>query len=90
MKSKKVYNQSNEPSSFNEFGVEYIKNEKKWIHVFSSFEDEKNYNSKKQASLSYDERLSQLEELRKLVYKDYLLPDGNWPPLAKVITITKQ
>ncbi len=61
----------------------------KKIQVFTSFEEEKKFEAKKQASLTYSERLSQLEILRKMIYKEYLLPDGTWKPLIKKITITK-
>jgi hypothetical protein len=66
-----------------------MKTNSKKIQVFTSFEEEKNFEAKKQASLTYSERLSQLEILRKMIYKEYLLPDGTWKPLIKKITITK-
>lgn len=59
------------------------------IQVFTSVEEEKRFEAKKQAMLSYRERLSNLEILRKMLYKEHLLPDGTWKPLVKKITIVK-
>jgi hypothetical protein len=61
----------------------------KKIHIFTSFEEEKSFEAQKQATLTYRERLEQLEVLRKIIYKEYLLSDGSWKPLTKRITITK-
>lgn len=66
-----------------------MKNNSKKIQVFTSSEEEKVFEAKKQALLTYSERLSNLEVLRKMLYKDYLLPDGSWKPLVKKITIIK-
>jgi hypothetical protein len=38
---------------------------------------------------SHEECLQKLDELRRIFYKEYLLPDGSWPPIAKVITVKK-
>ena len=64
-----------------------MKSGSKKIQIFTSFEEEKSYEAKKQVSLTYNERLTQLECLRKIIYKEHLLPDGSWKPLVKKITI---
>ena len=62
---------------------------KKEIHFFSSFEEENEFTARQRASLSYDERMRNIEQLHKLVFSDYLLADGSWPPIAKVFKIMK-
>ena len=47
------------------------------------------YHLQKMALQSHEECLQKLDELRRIFYKEYLLPDGSWPPIAKVITIKK-
>jgi hypothetical protein len=37
----------------------------------------------------YAERMERLEIMRKQMYSHLLLPNGDWPPLARVITIKK-
>lgn len=52
-----------------------MKSGSKKIQIFTSFEEEKSYEAKKQVTLTYNERLTQLECLRKIIYKEHLLPD---------------
>ncbi|MBI2258026.1 MAG: hypothetical protein HYU67_03905 [Flavobacteriia bacterium] len=64
-----------------------MESKSKKIQVFTSLEDEKRFEASKQTQLSYRERLSNLEVLRKMLYKEHLLPDGTWKTLVKKITI---
>ena len=61
----------------------------KHIVFFNSFEEEEEYTARQRAALSYDERMLQIEQLRKLAFSKFLLPDGTWPPVAKVFTKRK-
>ena len=67
----------------------YGKTMDKTIRFFSSFEEENEYVAKQNALLSYDQRMSNIEHLRKLVFSQYLLPNGSWAPVAKVFKIMK-
>ena len=62
---------------------------KKEIHFFNSFEEENEFTARQRASLSYDERMKNIEQLRKMVFSKYLLDNGSWPPIAKVFKIMK-
>lgn len=62
---------------------------KKEIHIFNSFEEQNDFHLQKMALQSHEECLQKLDELRRIFYKEYLLPDGSWPPIAKVITVKK-
>jgi len=62
---------------------------KKEIYIFNSFEEQNDYHLQKMALQTPRESLEKLEELRKIFYKKYLLPDGTWPPIARIITIKK-
>lgn len=66
-----------------------MESKSKKIQVFTSQEEEMDFEAKRQALLTYTERLSNLEVLRKMLYKEHLLPDGTWKPLVKKITIVK-
>jgi len=57
------------------------------IKTFSSFEEEEKYTADQRASLSYDERMAYIEKLRKIVFSQFLLPDGTWPSIAKSFKI---
>lgn len=74
-------NELNEPSA------SYFS--KKQIQIFNSFEEQSDYHLQKMALQTPEESLQRLDELRRIFYKDYLLPDGSWPPIAKIITIKK-
>lgn len=87
LKKNKPYKNNSKADVVNDTQVNYSVSKK--IHFFQSFEEEKEFEAKKQASLSYEERMHQLEKLRKIVYKEYLQEDGTWKPLIKKITILK-
>ena len=59
------------------------------IKIFHSFEEQEEYQLQQMANRSYKERLEHLEMLRKFFLKDYLLPNGEWAPIEKIITIQK-
>lgn len=61
----------------------------KSVRIFSSFEEAEKYEVKERASLSHDDRLKHVEELRKQVFHQHLLPEGIWPPLSKTFKIMK-
>ncbi len=62
---------------------------KKRITVFNSFEAMEEDTHKRLAALTYEERLCNLEILRKQIFYKSLLPSGNWPPLSRKFTVTK-
>ncbi len=68
----------------NEPSVGYNRKE---IMVFYSAEEQADYERKIMASLTHEELLSKLEAMRKFFLRDYLLPNGEWPPLSKKIRI---
>ena len=72
----------------NESAFEYSnsQNEKK-ITFFNSFDEMEDFGKLKMAKMTAAERLTTLEQMRKFFYKDYLKPDGTWPPLDRVITV---
>lgn len=74
---------SNENDTNNESNSLY--SQKKEIKIFSSFEDQKLFYLTKMANQNHRECLEKLDELRRIFYKDYLLPDGSWPPIKKTI-----
>ena len=59
----------------------------KSIRIFDSFEEEAEYTAKQRAGMSYDERMKNIEELRKRVFHQYLLSSGEWPSIAKTFKI---
>lgn len=70
----------------NEPAFEYSKNQKE-ITFFNSFDEIEDFGRLKMAKMTPAERLNNLEQMRKFFYKDYLNPDGTWPPLDRVITV---
>lgn len=60
---------------------------KKRLTFFKSFEEENEYNYRQLALRSYEQRMSNLESLRKRIFYSALLADGNWPPLQRKLTI---
>jgi hypothetical protein len=78
------------PDNVNEPQAEYqpVK-PKKTITFFNSFEEMEEDRYKYLASLSYEQRLINLENLRKQIYHSLLLPDGTWPLLSRKLTIIK-
>ena len=61
----------------------------KKITFFNSFDEAEEHGLREMAGHSYEERLRNLEAIRRRTYGHLLLPDGKWPPLKKVITIEK-
>ncbi len=59
----------------------------KRIVFFKSFEEADEYTAKERAEIPYDKRMMHIEELRKLVYNKYLLPDNSWSSIKKVFKI---
>ena len=57
------------------------------VLFFSSFEEENEFVAKERAALSYDERMTHAEKLRKRIFSKFLLPGGSWQPIAKVFKI---
>lgn len=84
---KKKYNPNSSINSVKEPEAAYQKTGKKTIRFFSSFEDENEYTAKQRAELSYDDRMIYAEELRRVVFNRFLLPDGSWMPIAKILTM---
>ncbi len=72
----------NEPLTFY-WGANKIKPIIRFLTTEQQEQDSREYS----ASLTHEQRLKWLEEKRKATFKSYLLPDGNFPPLKKVITI---
>ena len=62
---------------------------KKTITFYNSFEEMEEDRWRFLASLSYEQRLVYLEERRKVKFREYLQPDGTFPPLQRTITIIK-
>lgn len=62
---------------------------KRKLTFFNSFEEAEEHKLIEMASHSHEQRLENLEVLRRRIYGHLLLPDGSWPPLARVITIVK-
>jgi hypothetical protein len=62
---------------------------KKEIIFFNSFDEAEEYGLKKMAAHSHEERLKNLETLRRRTYAYSLLPNGKIPPLEKIITVIK-
>ncbi|MCW3127058.1 MAG: hypothetical protein JWO03_2716 [Bacteroidetes bacterium] len=59
----------------------------KKITFFTSFEEAEEHGLHEMAKHSHEERLKNLEILRKRTHGHMLLPDGSWPPLKRIITI---
>ena len=84
MAKKKTYKKTKKVSEVGEPAVTY---EKRRIVFFNSFEEENEYTAKKRAEVPYDERMMNIEELRKRVFNKYLLPDNSWRSIKKVFKI---
>ncbi|MBS1622687.1 MAG: hypothetical protein JST83_01615 [Bacteroidetes bacterium] len=81
---------SDETQNLNESGAAYDARPKKKITFFSSFEEAEEHGLREMASHSYEQRLENLEVIRRRTYGHRLLPDGSWPPLDRIITIEKR
>lgn len=76
----------------NEPAADYVKplpDNKRSITFFKSFEEAELHGLKEMAAHSHAQRLINLEIIRKRTYAHLLLPNGEWPPLKRVITIEK-
>lgn len=62
--------------------------EDKKITFFSSFAEQEAYELKQMALQTHKQSLDKLEQLRLFFLKQHLLPDGNWKPIERIITIT--
>ena len=61
----------------------------KKITFFNSIEEMNEDRYRMLAALTYEQRMENLEKLRKQVYHASLLPDGSWPLLSRKLTIIK-
>lgn len=75
---KSAASQANEPQAV-------YRNAK--IKIFHSFEEQEEYELQKMALLTREELLNKLEKMRKIFLKKYLLPNGSWPPISRIITM---
>lgn len=57
------------------------------IVFFNSFEEENEYVAKERAEIPHDKRMLFIEQLRKRIFNNYLLPDDSWPAIKKVFKI---
>ena len=76
-----------EDNMVNEPDMAYTSQKK--ITFFNSFAEAEDHGLKEMANHSYEERLRNLETIRRRTYGHLLMPDGSWPPLKKTITIVK-
>ncbi|MEX2592039.1 MAG: hypothetical protein WD426_04640 [Anditalea sp.] len=60
---------------------------KRQVVFFDSFEEENEYVAKQRANTSYEKRMRDMEQLRKNVFHNHLLPDNSWKPVAKIFKI---
>ncbi len=74
----------NKQAKVNEPSVAYGKRQ---IVFFDSFEEESEYMAKQRAATSYEKRLTDMEQLRKRIFHNHLLPDNSWKPIAKKFKI---
>jgi len=77
--SKKVTNKVSEPQAV--YGTS--------IQFFSSHDEQEDFHRRQMAGLTPRELLDKLEEMRKIFLKEYLLQDGTWPFLKRIITFKK-
>lgn len=60
---------------------------KRQVIFFNSFEDEEKYVAKQRAETSFEKRLKDMEQLRKRVFHNHLMPDNTWKPIARIFKI---
>ena len=84
MVNKKIYNNKSKESITAEPETTYRQIQ---FHFFNSFEEEQEFTARQRANLSYDERIFNIEELRKFIFRKHLLPNGKWPAVEKVFKI---
>ncbi len=79
-----------EGNKFNEPEAIYdATSSKKKITFFNSFDEAEEYKLRQMAKHSHEERLSNLEVIRKRTYMRPLLSNGKLPSLERVIIIVK-
>lgn len=59
----------------------------KTVRFFDSFEEENEDTAKQRAATSYDERMKNIETLRKRVFNEHLLANGKWPSISNTFKI---
>ena len=84
MSKKKTYKKKSSLSAENDSLIAYGNMR---IRFFNSFEEENEAVAKERVEIPYDKRLIYIEELRKRIFNNYLLPDGSWPSIKKVFKI---
>jgi len=72
-----------------EHEVPYVTSGNKSITFFHSFEEAEEHQRQMMANMTVEERMNHLEEMRKGFMSQYLLADGTWPPLKRILTIEK-
>ena len=85
MEKKKAYNKKATEKTAKESAVAY----KRELKNFNSFEEQAEYELKQMAKLTPVQLMDKLEQMRKIFLKQYLLPDGSWQPIKKIIQIQK-
>ena len=68
--------------------VAYQPTSKKTITFFNNFEEMEEHGLKIMALQSYEQRLTNLELLRKQMFHQLLLPNKQYPSIKRVITKT--
>lgn len=86
MKKKKIYKTRTKAQVLEEPSVDFAA---MTINVFNSFEEEAEFVALQSMNTSYEERLKNLEILRKQVYYNYLLPNGEWQAMKPTIIVLK-
>jgi hypothetical protein len=61
----------------------------KRLTFFNSFDEAEEHSLKEMKGHTFEQRLANLEILRKRYFNSLLLPNGNWPPLKRIITVIK-
>lgn len=89
MATKKYKTKKDKKSGVAEPVSVYKKQTTKTVRFFSSFNEENNYVAKQRAAQSYDERMLNAENLRRMVFSEYLLPNGKWKAVERTFKIVK-
>lgn len=76
-KIKSKVSEVNEPIAF--YGVPSL-------HIFKSAEEQEEFELIQMANRTPEESLNKLEAMRRFFFKEYLLPNGKWPPVKRIIT----
>lgn len=57
------------------------------IHIFNSLEEENAYVYNSMCELSYENRMKNMEYMRRNLFHEYILLDGTWKPLIREFRI---